>query len=46
MSVLIAIDQGTTSTRTVVYDQDLNILDSLGTINNDSISGTGSLLDN
>ena len=25
---------------------DLNILDSLGTINNDSISGTGSLLDN
>ena len=23
MSVLIAIDQGTTSTRTVVYDQDL-----------------------
>ena len=28
MSVLIAIDQGTTSTRTVVYDQDLNILDS------------------
>ena len=46
MSVLIAIDQGTTSTRTVVYDQDLNILDSLGAINNDSISGTGSLLDN
>lgn len=29
MSVLIAIDQGTTSTRTVVYDQDLNILDSV-----------------
>ena len=28
MSVLIAIDQGTTSTRTVAYDQDLNILDS------------------
>ena len=25
---------------------DLNILDSLGTINNDFISGTGSLLDN
>ena len=26
--------------------KDLNILDSLGTINNDSISGTGRLLDN
>ena len=25
MSVLIAIDQGTTSTRTVAYDKDLNI---------------------
>jgi glycerol kinase len=28
MSVLIAIDQGTTSTRTVVYDNDLNVIDS------------------
>jgi glycerol kinase len=26
MSVLIAIDQGTTSTRTVAYDKDLNIV--------------------
>ena len=28
MSVLIAIDQGTTSTRTVVYDNDLNVINS------------------